>query len=60
MCIICLEVMNEKMRTYEARLALSEMKHAIPEDHVEDVKQLIDSIEWTKQSKVNQEEGNKE
>jgi len=52
--------MNEKMRTYEARLALSEMKHAIPEDHVEDVKQLIDSIEWAKQSKVNQEEGNKE
>lgn len=56
MCIICLEVMNEKMRIYEARLALTEMKAAIPEDHLEDLKLLIDTIEWKQQSKIEGEQ----
>lgn len=55
MCIICLEVMNEKMRTYEARLALTEMKAVIPEDHREDLELLIEAIEWKEKSKIQNE-----
>lgn len=46
MCIICIEVLNKKMSTYEGRLALTELRSALPPGHAEDVKQLLDTMDW--------------
>lgn len=46
MCIICIEVLNKKMSVYEARLAYVELKSTMPPGHAEDVKQLLDTLEW--------------
>ena len=46
MCIICIEVLNKKMSVYEGRLAFVELKSTMPPGHAEDVKQLLDTLEW--------------
>lgn len=46
MCIICIEVLNKKMSTYEGRMALVELKGALPPGHAEDVKQMLDTLDW--------------
>lgn len=43
MCIICLEVMNEKMKPYEAQLALVEMKSVLTQEHINIILSLLDS-----------------
>lgn len=52
MCIICIELLSKKMSTYEGRMALVEFKGALPERHAEDVKQLIESLEWEAERKL--------
>jgi hypothetical protein len=46
MCIICIEVLGKKMSTYEGRMALVELRGGLPPGHAEDVKQLLDTLEW--------------
>lgn len=46
MCIICLEVIGKRMSVYEGRMALVELKGGLPPGHAEDVKQLLDTVEW--------------
>lgn len=46
MCLICVEIISKKMSVYEGRLALVELKSTMPADHVSDVKQLLDTVEW--------------
>lgn len=46
MCIICIELLSKKISTYEGRLALVELKSTMPPGHAEDVKQLIESLDW--------------
>lgn len=52
MCIICIELMSKKMSTYEGRMALVELKGALPPEHAENVKQLIETLEWDAERKL--------
>ena len=46
MCLICVEIISKKMSVYEGRLALVELKSTMPPGHADDVKQLLDTMEW--------------
>lgn len=46
MCLICVEIISKKMSVYEGRLALVELKSTMPPGHANDVKQLLDTVEW--------------
>jgi len=38
--------LNKKMSVYEGRLAFVELKSTMPPGHADDVKQLLDTLEW--------------
>lgn len=46
MCIICVELISNRIRSYEARLAYVELKGTMPPKHQEEVDQLIRMKEW--------------
>lgn len=52
MCMICIEVINKKMSVYEGRLALVELKSTMPPGHAEDVKQMLDTLDWQATNRV--------
>ena len=45
MCLICVELTNDKLSSKEARNNVSEMRTSIPEEHVSEVLKLI----WKKE-----------
>ncbi len=45
MCIICVDLVKDKLTSVEARKNLNEMHTVIPKEHVHDVLQLI----WKKE-----------
>lgn len=51
MCIICLELMNERMKAYEAKMAFVEMRGGLSPDHREDVETLIKAAEMAEKDK---------
>ena len=46
MCLICIELLGSRMTTYDARIALVELKGGLPPGHAEDVKRLIEALDW--------------
>ena len=41
MCIICIQLEKDKLTAHEAHRNLSEMKEALPEEHIQEVEEAI-------------------
>lgn len=47
MCLICVEFQKQRMTTREARSALREMSTTLEDEHVEEVREMIQEAEET-------------
>lgn len=44
MCIICISISQDQLRSYEAELALRELSSTLDPDHIEEVVELIHEL----------------